>query len=173
VIRFTLRPLYSQANSPLYAMSRRQSWTQRLSECQEEEIPLPLLGFETRIVETVALVTIAPALRRLQCSTDTGDGQNNGNSCEIFLLIWSSVIIYLHTTCILLGTDSYKFWIVSSALLYRSSWGTSSSCVRDEEGENLLLTVLSETGHSVSMIYKPGECAGQESCRSESSCSSN
>ena len=54
-----------------------------------------------------------------------------------------------------------------------SSWRTSSSCLRDGRGGNLLFTLPSKTDHSVSMIFISGDFAGQGICRSASSCSSN
>jgi len=45
--------------------------------------------------------------------------------------------------------------------------------LRDYGGGNLLLTLLSKTDHSGWMIFKSGDCAGQERCWSASSCSSN
>ena len=65
------------------------------------------------------------------------------------------------------------FWIVSRGILYHSLWRTSSSCLRDDGGGNLLLTLLSKTDKRDLMILKSGDCAGQGRCLSASSCSSN
>jgi hypothetical protein len=65
-----------------------------------------------------------------------------------------------------------RLWIVSSGILCFSWRRTSSGCLRDVGGGNLLLTLLSKTDHSCWMIFKPGNCAGQRRCWSASSCSS-
>jgi hypothetical protein len=66
-----------------------------------------------------------------------------------------------------------KFWIVSSGIMFHSSWRTTYSCLRDGGGGNLLLTLLCKTDHTCLMIFKSGNCAGQGRCWSASSCSSN
>jgi hypothetical protein len=68
---------------------------------------------------------------------------------------------------------SYKFWTVSSGILYHYSWRTSSSCFRDVGDGNLFLTLVSKTDHSGSIILKSRDSAGQVSCWSSPSCSSN
>jgi hypothetical protein len=101
----------------------------------------------------------------------TGDGQKLGKhlwKIHISFLIWSWATTGCNTSCILLGIDSCKFWIVSCGILYHSS----SSCLTDDEG-NLLLTLLSKTDQSDSMIFKLGNCASQRRCWSASSCFSN
>jgi hypothetical protein len=69
--------------------------------------------------------------------------------------------------------DSYKFWTISSGILYRSSWRTSLSCFIDFGGGNLFLTLVSKTDQSGSMMFKSDDCAGQGRCWSSPSCSSN
>ena len=49
-----------------------------------------------------------------------------------------------NTACILFAVDSYQVWIVSSGILWYCSW-TSFSCLRDDSGGNLLLTLLKLT----------------------------
>jgi hypothetical protein len=64
----------------------------------------------------------------------TGVEQNNGNTTytvHISLLLWCLTTVSVNTAAILLAVDSYKFWTVSSGILYHSSWRTSSSCFRD------------------------------------------
>jgi len=100
-------------------------------------------------------------------------------SLSIEVFVWRRYIYLLkygvgstfacNTACILLGMDSYKFWIVASGMLYRCRWRTSSSCLTDDVGGNLILTLLSKTDHSVLMILKSGDCVGQERCWSASS----
>ena len=77
-----------------------------------------------------------------------------------------------NTACILLGKVSCKFSIISSGILYHSSRKISSSCLREDGGGNLILTLLCKTGHSGLMIFKSGNCAGQRRCWSASSFSS-
>jgi len=74
--------------------------------------------------------------------------------------------------CILLGTDSHTFWIVSRGILHYTSCRKSYICLRDDGRGNLRLTVLSETDHSELMIIKSGDCAGRGRCWSAYSCSS-
>jgi hypothetical protein len=69
-----------------------------------------------------------------------------------------------NTACILTGKYSCKFLVVSNGILYHSSRGTSSSCLRDDGGDNLILTLLSKTDHSGLMLVKSGNCAGQRRC---------
>jgi hypothetical protein len=101
-------------------------------------------------------------------------GQNNGNSCERYTFLYQYGVVppfACNTAYILLGIDSYTFWIVSSGILYYLYWRTSSSYLSG--GVNLLLTLLSKSGHSGSMIFKDGDYAGQGRCWSASSCFSN
>jgi hypothetical protein len=69
--------------------------------------------------------------------------------------------------------DSYKFWTVSSGILYHSSWRTSSDCFRDVGSGNLFLTLISKTDQNGSIMLKSDGYAGQGRCWSSSSCSSN
>jgi len=69
-----------------------------------------------------------------------------------------------NTACILLGKNSCKFSIISSGILYHSSRKISSSCLRDDGGGNLILTLLSKTGHSSLMVFKSGNYACQKRC---------
>ena len=106
----------------------------------------------------------------------TGDGQNNGNICKRDTFLYSHRFgppFACNTSCIFLGIDSYKFCIISSAILYHSSWRTSYSCLTDDGGGNLLLTLLSESDNSGLLIFMSGNCAGQGRCWSPSSCSWN
>jgi hypothetical protein len=87
----------------------------------------------------------------------TGVRQNNGNirdTVQISLLIWCWVTLP--------GMDSYKFWTVSSWILYYSSWRTSSSCFRDIGGGNLFLTLVYKTDQSVSVLLKFGIVLARE-----------
>jgi hypothetical protein len=61
-----------------------------------------------------------------------------------------------------------KFWTVCSRILYHSSW-TYSSCCRDVEGGNQLITSVSKTDQSGSVMFKSGDCAGQGRCWSSPS----
>ena len=78
----------------------------------------------------------------------------DGNSCERYTFLYQYTIQppMPVTACIPLGTESCMFWTVSRGLLYHSSWRTST-CLRDDGGGNLLLTLLSKTDNSDSMIF--------------------
>jgi hypothetical protein len=54
-----------------------------------------------------------------------------------------------------------------------SSWRTFSCCFRDVGDGNLFLTLFSKTDQSGSIMFKSGNYAGQGSCWSSPSCSSN
>jgi len=106
----------------------------------------------------------------------TEDGQNIGDSCEIHTFHYyygDGPPIAGDIACVLLAVDWYKFWTVCSAILYHCPWRTSSGCLRGDGGGTVLITILCATGHSGLMIFKSGDCAGQERCRSASSWSSN
>jgi hypothetical protein len=63
--------------------------------------------------------------------------------------------------------------VLNSRIFYPSSRRTYPICLRDDGGGNLLLTPPLKIKHSVSMIFKSDDCAGQERWWSASSCSSN
>jgi hypothetical protein len=104
---------------------------------------------------------------------DTGVEQTNGNSTgtvHISLLIWcwtAFCLLYSRNT---FGMESYKFWTVSSEILYHSFW---RSCFRDVGGGNLFLNVVSKTYHSGPILFRPGECAAQGKRWSSPLCFSN
>ncbi len=82
----------------------------------------------------------------------TGVGQNNVNTWEIgnislLRIFWPSL-------------KRCNLWIVSRV----SSIKTSSSCFRDVEGRNQLLTLLTKTVHSGLIIFKSGKSSGQGRC---------
>ncbi len=81
-----------------------------------------------------------------------GVGQNNVNTWEIgnislLRIFWPSL-------------KRCNLWIVSRV----SSIETSSSCFRDVEGRNRLLTLLTKTVHSGLIIFKSGKSSGQGRC---------
>jgi hypothetical protein len=110
---------------------------------------------------------------RTVCGRDgfTGDAHINGTGCERYCRVVPPFAC--NTACVLLAIHSYKFWTVSSAILCHPSWRTSSSCLRDDGGGTPLVTVLTKTDHSILMIFKSDNCAGQGRCWSVSSCCSN
>jgi hypothetical protein len=92
--------------------------------------------------------------------SDTWDWQDNGKSCERFTLLSQYGVgppSACNTACIPLGIDSYQFWIFSSGIIYRSSCGTSSICLRNDGVGNLLLALLSKTDHIGLAIVLAGE----------------
>ena len=104
----------------------------------------------------------------------TWDGQNNENSCEKYILLYQYGVgpkFACNTTCMLLRTDSFKFWIVSSGTVYHPSQHLLVAWQMMEKGI-LLLILLYHTDHSGLMILKFGDYAGQSRCWSTSSCSS-
>jgi hypothetical protein len=113
------------------------------------------------------------SLPSLFCGRHTGSGQNKGNSCEryTFLYLYKVEPLFACYTACILGTDSSQFCIVSSGIVYHSSW-TSSSCFRDG-GTNLLLTPHCKADRSGSMMFKSGDCVCPVKILSVTSCSSN
>jgi hypothetical protein len=98
----------------------------------------------------------------------TGVGQNNGNTTNtvhISLLIWCCTTFAFNTAAVLLGMDSYKYWTVCSGMSYHSSWRIPSTCYGNVGGGNLFLTLVSKTDQSASLMFKCGNWAGQEICR--------
>jgi hypothetical protein len=89
----------------------------------------------------------------------------------LWATIWCWATFAFIKAADLLGMNSYKFWTVSSGILYQSSWRTLSSCFRVVGGENLFLTLVSKSDQSGSMVFKSGDFAGQGRC--SNSCSSN
>jgi hypothetical protein len=106
----------------------------------------------------------------------TGVGQINGKTTDtvhILSLIWCWTIFVFNTATVLLGTDSYKFWTVSSRTVYHSSWRIPSSYFRDVGVGNLFLNLVSKTDQSISMVFKYGDYGGHGRCWSSPSCFSN
>jgi hypothetical protein len=53
------------------------------------------------------------------------------------------MVIAFNRAAIILEIDSYRFWTLSSGILYNSSCRKSSCCFRDVGGRNLFLTLAS------------------------------
>jgi hypothetical protein len=72
-------------------------------------------------------------------------------------------IFAFNTAAVLLGMASFKFLTVTIRALYHFL-RTSSSCFRDVAGGKLLLRIVSKADQNGSMMFKCGDCAGQETC---------
>jgi hypothetical protein len=95
-----------------------------------------------------------------QIQARTEDEQDNRNCSEIYTFLYqyrAGAAFAWNTACILPAIDLHKFTVVSSRILYRSSWVISSNCLRGSGGRNLLI-LLSKTDHSGSMIFKYADC---------------